>query len=475
MKLGEIWDYLMRRKLLLLLVLGVSFLGGILCCRLMTTEQHQTFKAQNIDYFGSELIRFDNGLVMQILGQDDIPSYQLELSDNFTHATVTVATSSLTSEAYVRIFDLHGNLLAGEYTEIRATSADKVTDELEYTFLDTPKSYQLELEPGCMIEVRAQNVYFYSTLNKQAALAFLPQQTTERYVVVDGGLRKIDWSIAEGKRQTYNLLRSFALNLIENYEQTVADDVVNNKFLDTSSKAQVVAAYQALNPSDQTPYTDFIDRLIKGGVPQITYLGENEYLVDSQVSLERLISVFDNEDGEIPAANIKIETNLDTSQPGEYSVTVTAEDQDHNIGSSTVYIRIVAKNQNNTEVFLPIDGIDDNLNQELDYGNAPSNPSQSVTNNSSLPNSVGLNNEIVELPESGTVNNTDISTNGEPEASTSVNGYYNMPTSSENQPDQTDDKSTTTSQPTIWNFILIGAGIVIVLLFIRFIFDHYVR
>lgn len=305
MKLGQIWDYVMRRKARFLMLAAVLFLGIAGLSRLFIKNQPSN-NLNNLESLTSET--YNNSLVLKIATNGTkTPSYQLTFRDNYTKATVRVTEEALQNEAYIRIFDPSGNLLRGEYTAIEdvepvtptateetddlttttlplekpeeaavGTENQDQTDEVEtptqgvtavtYRFVNTPKNYELNLELGSIIEVHSEDARFWSTLDNAEATAFRPEGT-ERYVVTAEGLSKENWGAAKTLAENYQLLKRFLVRQIEDYQAKVGEEILSDKNLDQAAKIKVIAAYNSLAEADQAEYAEFIDWLINGKPP----------------------------------------------------------------------------------------------------------------------------------------------------------------------------------------------------------------
>lgn len=500
MKLGRVWDYVMRRKLMLfgaiiLLSFG-SALGVRLCANLLKNDMNY---AQN--QVESAVATYNNNLILRILNKSGAPSYTLSFGKNFQQATVTTSAEPLATEAFVRIFDANGRLVAGEYTTMRdpaQTEDDKPKDvveteettggaeativdtpaeapttptvqEVEYVFDGAPKTYTVDLQPGYIIELRAQTANFYSTLDGRVVASFAPAPSLQRYVVMENGLRKEAWSELEGKQAMSNILRDYLCGVIQEYAARVSDEVLNNKKLDTAEKSKILLAYHSLAPSEQTPYAEFIAHLQQGGSPVVTYLGETSYPLGTNLDLLSLVTLRDNEDGELSKDRLKVTANLRTDQAGDYEIVYTAKDSDENETTLAVQIKITDPNANQTPG-ESLDKNDDSLVAEiprdpaLDEIVTPNDPGRSAVNLADESVGGGVN-----LGEEATVAEPQEPMNAVTSTTTETKTQTNDTKKTEEKP--RDEKS----GPTLGNIILLVLGVVAMLLVIRFIFDHYVR
>ena len=339
MKLLQIWDYLMRRKPLLV-ALFVVIMSGF--CGYRFAAQRHSVSSEALAPI-PVVKTIDNGLELHVLDDKQSPVYQLTFSDNFQQAAIEVNANSLASETYVRILDATGSLVAGEYTVIYDRAKD-VTEEsgtgVKYYFPETPKSYQVALTPGMQIELQAQNVRFYSTLDGAEVTEYTPRAQSETYIVTAGGLRRADWSEIQAQEIIYRQLQRYASQEISAYQASIPEHVLYNKTLDAAKKSEIARLYAQLLPQDKESYSEFVEQLQKGGAPVITYRGATEYKLGETVDLLELLDIHDNEDGEIAKENLNVEGGVDFTQPGSYDVVYTVTDSDGNTTQLTLTIVI---------------------------------------------------------------------------------------------------------------------------------------
>ena len=339
MKLLQIWDYLMRRKPLLV-ALFVVIMSGF--CGYRFAAQRHSVSSEALAPI-PVVKTIDNGLELHVLDDKQVPVYQLTFSDNFQQATIEVNANSLASETYVRILDATGNLVAGEYTVIydqAKGAAEESGAGVKYYFPETPKSYQVALTPGMQIELQAQNVRFYSTLDGAEVTEYTPRAQSETYIVMAGGLQRADWSETQAQEIIYRQLRRYASQEISAYQASIPEHVLYNKTLDAAKKSEIARLYAQLLPQDKESYSEFVEQLQKGGAPVITYRGATEYKLGEIVDLLELLDIHDNEDGEIAKENLSVEGDVDFTQPGSYDVIYTVIDSDGNTTQLTLTIVI---------------------------------------------------------------------------------------------------------------------------------------
>ncbi len=505
MKLGRVWDYVMRRKrwfaILLMALVSVSIIGG----RLWSTHGG-LFLASNPSGVVETPV-YDNSLILKIASSAaNAPSYQLTFTNNFRHATAKISDSPLENEAYVRIFDASGKLVRGEYTQIREQTvalapdptpapseqlddtaeddADKDSVEnvpdapavtaVEYVFANAPLTYEVELAPGSIIEVHAAEAKFYSTLDSEEAEAFRPA-TTERYVVTTNGLRKETWSELEGELQIYALLKRQIVHEIEAYQAQLSDAVLNNRHLDVANKTRVTLAYRQLQPADQETYADFIEHLARGGVPILSYTGTTEFVAGSTMpDWHNNWTATDGEDGEIDPAEIIVTGEVDLNQAGEYILMARAVDSDGNEG--TAEVKITVTGPINPQPLPPVEDSELNSDENIDPPiDSPSNdPLFSASSQTASVVGGGRNAEDA-APPVVIENQDEVAT----QPNTPQTEVPETKVTSIAPTMATNSQGTQTETPKSgwkWqNLLWIGLGIIVILGLVRFICDHYIR
>lgn len=505
MKLGRVWDYVMRRKRWFVILLAALISGSIIGGKLWST--HGGFFLASSPSDSIETPVYNNSLILKIASSAaSAPSYQLTFTNNFRHATAKISDSPLENEAYVRIFDASGKLVRGEYTQIREQTVtpvpgpppapskqpDNTTEDgvdgdsaenvpetpvvtaVEYVFANAPLTYEVELAPGSIIEIHAAEAKFYSTLDGEEAVAFRPV-TTERYIVTTNGFRKETWSELEGELQIYALLKRQIVHEIETYQAQLSDAVLNNRHLDIANKTRVTLAYRQLQLADQEAYADFIEHLARGGVPVLSYTGTTEFVAGSAApDWHDNWTATDGEDGEIDPAEITVTGEVDLNKAGEYTLTARAVDSDGNEG--TAEVKITVTGPINPQPLPPVEEPGLNNDEDIDPpADSPSNdPLFSASSQTASVVGGGRNAEDAAPPvvaesqdEAATQPNT-------PQTEVPETKVTNIaPTVATNS--QETQVETPKSGWKWQNLLWIGLGIIVILGLVRFICDHYIR
>lgn len=336
MSLLRIWDYIMRRKPLLV-AFFVVLAGGVYAYNSLTAQSRVNTETMSSVNQVPVVKTVDNGLVLNIFNEKQEPVYRLTIQNNFQEAIVEVNPNSLASEAYVRILDSAGNLVAGEYTTIydqaQEDMEERETQEeqtVQYFFPGTPKRYQIVLADEMKVELKAQNAKIYSTLDNVEIPELSPRTESESYIFTVEGLRRADQTEVEAKAILYQQMKCYVEGELATYRENIPEHVLYNKSLDAENKAWMMQLYAQLAPEDQAPYTEFVEQLKRGGVPVITYRGATEYKSGEVVDLLELFDIYDNEDGKITNDNLTVSGAVDFAQPGTYELIYAVKDSDGN-------------------------------------------------------------------------------------------------------------------------------------------------
>lgn len=489
MRLGQIWDYFMRRKPLVVAFL-VMLAGGFFGCQIVS--RHHTMNSETLA--PTPVVKtIDNGLALQILAKNQEPVYSLTWSSDTGYAQIEINAGSLTSETYVRILDAAGNLVAGEYTTIydqaQKSNEEKPEKAVEYYFPDTPKSYQVALTPGMKLELQAMRVEFYSTLDEAAIPEFAPRAQNETYVVTAAGLSRADWDEAKTKAIWYQQVKRYASQQISDYQAKIPEHVLYNKTLEAEKKADIVRLYQQLRPEDQAAHTKFIEQLERGGIPTITYRGATEYKLGATVDFLEFLDIQDNEDGEIAKDALQVEGAVDFEKPGEYSLAYSVTDSDGNETRLALVIRVMEEKIDQPS---PTPNEDRPANQPVDKNNDGNNAPEDALNTGA---GTGVGDTVNNISETvwGALEmrvdyepaETVVAVTPEAEAKTSDENTPSTSSKAENSPSETprnkeakadpEAKTQPSAEKTGEKIFLIVLGALAICGLVKFIFDHYIR
>lgn len=186
-------------------------------------------------------------------------------------------------------------------------------------------------------------------------------------------------------------------------------------------KSYIIDAYNQLRDIDKEPFTDLINAIKRGGIPQITINTDNlEFDLGTSIDLYSLIKATDNEDGniDIDKTSTKIITDFNAEKPGIYDIKYEVSDSDNNIATYTLQIIILESEENNKDEDNGITNppaVDDDNESDNDAVPPASDDENSINNESTsngtsdkiiiehsdIENSEG--NEIVEIPKTSKI------------------------------------------------------------------------
>lgn len=413
------WDYIMRRKLLMVMAIGVVC-SAVLSCNFLIA-QHKTVEKNSISENSSRevsrvetpnlggddtmIAMINHGLAIKVFGENQEEVAEIRVESNFQRATVKLNSGLLASPAYLRILGGDGGLVAGEYTDTydraNGTIVDGETAKVFYFFPGTPKSYQIDLAVGMQIEIQAEQAKVYGLLDNTDVSAMAPRLQTERYVVMQNGLRRMDMSEGTAEEILYQLWKSYALREIAIYQSEVPEYILHNKLLDQQKKNEVCQLYEGLTEADRLPYQDFVEQLKRGGVPVINYHGKLEYAQGEGVDILDFVNVKDNEDREIARENWQVEGVVEFDKPGKYMVIIRAQDSDANWAERELEITVTEVADGPIKIpgikpsdKWPTEGNDGN-NNDADDGNNSADGGSDGDGGDKTDDNSGLSQEVI--------------------------------------------------------------------------------
>lgn len=139
--------------------------------------------------------------------------------------------------------------------------------------------------------------------------------------------------------------------IIYNYDGSIiSQNYTTGGYFD--KKSYIIDAYNQLRDIDKEPFTDLINAIKRGGIPQITINTDNlEFDLGTSIDLYSLIKATDNEDGniDIDKTSTKIITDSNAEKPGIYDIKYEVSDSDNNIATYTLQITILESEENNKD------------------------------------------------------------------------------------------------------------------------------
>ena len=333
-----------------------------------------------------------NNLLYKSLKVDYIDNDTKILASDITYDITNTTNTDVVATIKPYIIDVNGNKDVNvEITNNNGKDEHTFTENGEFTFQysevkqneeDTDKEVKEHTATVNWIDKKAPTAEIsYSTqeetdkpvvaklVNESEAITIINNGGSKQHTFTDNNEFTFEFLDKAGNKGTataivtwiktadeqYEQLKAQYIKTITDYQTNVTDEELNNKKINSEEKNAVIDAYNKLKDEDKTPYTEFIDRIKKGGKPIVTVStsAKLSYKEGENVDLYSLITIKDNEDGEIESNknNVKITTDLDIEKSGTYDVTYEVIDQDGN--KTTLKLQIVI--EENTEPRFKID------------------------------------------------------------------------------------------------------------------------
>lgn len=297
-------------------------------------------------YENLEETTFDNYLKLQLLGYNyDTIAFQLKFKNNYNKVEISYPNQSkMSGNESVIIYNSDGSIISQNYTTGGYFDFNKGTHELD-------------LKPGYKIEIKypvkyATKVVAYNTLLNNTVPEYYALNSTTTYTVIENGLLREDMDEEIANDIAYNQLKDYLINIIADYAKNVTENELNNKNINFDKKSYIIDAYNQLRDIDKEPFTDLINAIKRGGIPQITINTDNlEFDLGTSIDLYSLIKATDNEDGniDIDKTSTKIITDFNAEKPGIYDIKYEVSDSDNNIATYTLQITILESEENNKD------------------------------------------------------------------------------------------------------------------------------
>ena len=297
-------------------------------------------------YENLEETTFDNYLKLQLLGYNyDTIAFQLKFKNNYNKVEISYPNQSkMSGNESVIIYNYDGSIISQNYTTGGYFDFNKGTHELD-------------LKPGYKIEIKypvkyATKVVAYNTLLNNTVPEYYALNSTTTYTVIENGLLREDMDEEIANDIAYNQLKDYLINIIADYAKNVTENELNNKNINFDKKSYIIDAYNQLRDIDKEPFTDLINAIKRGGIPQITINTNNlEFDLGTSIDLYSLIKATDNEDGniDIDKTSTKIITDFNAEKPGIYDIKYEVSDSDNNIATYTLQIIILESEENNKD------------------------------------------------------------------------------------------------------------------------------
>ncbi len=289
--------------------------------------------------------------------------------------------------ASVRVLDTHGNIV--HYADVKGNGF--------FNDSSTPIETTVPLDVGYIVEV-----YTHAPIRIQVLSSITNQKMDEfeyigprpvnsiykefyfTYKIIKEGFQIVKYQAMPEKGSTeaeytgtthkdfvaadiiYNSIKNLTIAELDKLNAYFEQNPQNleNKGIDELLKQSYISNYYKLQEVDRAPYTEILDKILKGGLPTITVIKDN-IVVDKMTDLvfSQYISVFDNEDREIQltTSNHLIESSGDLSKAGSYVITLHVYDADGNMSTCSLNVKILnetkAPSKNVLSIVLIVGGI----------------------------------------------------------------------------------------------------------------------
>ncbi len=309
-------------------------------------------------YTKLENIELNNYLSVTLQGVYETVGCKLTFMDHYKKANIEFGGADFRGiqNASVKITDQAGKVILEETKGYDAQGNFIPNDANGRYFNFNKGSYEVALKPGYIIEIThsrySNRVKWNSTISNTLVPEYSPTSETTRYIVMEDGIRVEGMDESTAANLAYTSLKQYIVSQIENYKENATEEELSNRLVNFKEKARIIYLHSMLKEEDQKAYNDLIKKVKQGGLPVITYHGNSEYKVGTNIDLYSLISSVDNEDGNIiiDKNSTKIDSNLNINKVGTYSITYSVTDSDLNVSVYKVKIKIVKEpNLNESE------------------------------------------------------------------------------------------------------------------------------
>lgn len=311
------------------------------------------YEYEKLDY------SYDPSMKLWIRGVYETVGLTFVLSDNNTKGVITLGGANLGNQTNywannpdlifisVSILDNDGNTIK-EYivkgNNYFTAAGEGCTLDLEYGY----KVVIYTEKPGYV------NMWYGNNLLTD----FNVTDNNITYEITENGFKLLNKESLDTKEVIYNIDRVNFIEEIRNYKEKISDKELYNKNINTTYKTKIITYYNYLNESDKLEFSDFINKLILGGTPNITIIKEdNTFDINTSIDLKSFISVYDAEDYYID--DYSVISSLDTNKVGSYDILYTIYDTDNNKVELTIniIIRDFYKENLDKEKAIKIDSI----------------------------------------------------------------------------------------------------------------------
>lgn len=292
---------------------------------------------------------YDKSMALKLQGIYHTYGCEVHFNSDYTKAEVRFHGASMGSDApYLKILDETGKVIKEEKVSLSGDA---------FYFNYQQGNYSVDLKPGYVIEVHHPNqakIQMFAGVTGQQTTAFGAENTTARYIVQEGGLRRESMTEEVADEAWYQLLKPVLEKTITDYQNSATEAELSDPKVNRAAREAVMIAYLNLKQEDQAPYTEFISKIqmadsVEGTAgaevntaPLVGGVGIAHIARGYEVEefLYEAVSAYDFEDGtiDIDKDNTRIKTELDVNTPGSYQVEYFVSDSEGKEGTYTLTV-----------------------------------------------------------------------------------------------------------------------------------------
>lgn len=296
-------------------------------------------------------------VTLNIYGIYGTIGYSLKFTDGYKSATASLGGADLGNRNSTWASQPDTVFVSVMICDKNGTEVQKLEVKGNQYFSDlTLANSTIEIGVGYKITIYSEKpnlvgVVSQITGNRMQEYNYSSSKTIE-YEITENGLKLLSVENFNEKQVLYEGAKSRMLDIIKNYKESATDAEIENKRINTNTKAKVIEAFESLNAEDQAEYVAFIERIKRGGLPAIFAEKENLTIFKGEeLDLYSLIKITDNEDFEIASNqnNVSIVTEFDNMNVGTYTVLYSVSDSDGNKVLKTINVSVQEKSSDSTD------------------------------------------------------------------------------------------------------------------------------
>lgn len=299
-------------------------------------------------------------VTLNIYGIYGTIGYSLKFTDGYKSATVSLGGADLGNRNSTWASQPSTVFVSVMICDKNGTEVQKLEVKGNQYFSDlTLANSTIEIGVGYKITIYSEKpnlvgVVSQITGNRMQEYNYSSSKTIE-YEITENGLKLLSVENFNEKQVLYENAKSRMIDIIKNYKESVTEAEIENKRINTNTKAKVIEAFENLNAEDQAEYVAFIERIKRGGLPTIVSEKEKySFNKGESIDLYSLIKITDNEDFAIESnsENVSVITELDALVAGKYKVLYSVKDSDGNKVLKTISVEIIDKTQENPNTLI---------------------------------------------------------------------------------------------------------------------------